>query len=175
MPFTPFHLGPGIAVKAVLGRRFSLTVFGFSQVAMDVEPLARMIRGDEVVHGFTHTYLGATVIGAVSAVLGRPVCNYVLGWWKPPSSSSLLGWLRGPERISWAAAIAGAFVGTYSHVALDSIMHADMRPLAPVAEGNSLLHLCSMGALHLGCVLAGVAGAVGLLGAYGWSSRHQRV
>ena len=166
MPFTPFHMGPGIAVKAVLGRRFSLMVFGFSQVAMDVEPLVRMIRGDAVVHGFTHTYLGATLVGAASAVLGRPVCQYVLDYWKPASSSPLLTWLRGPERISWPAAVAGAFVGTYSHVVLDSIMHADMRPLAPLSDGNALLHLCSMGALHLGCVVAGVVGGLVLLGSY---------
>lgn len=50
MPFTPLHMGPGLAVKALLGRRFSLTVFGFSQIAMDIEPLARMIRGDTLLH-----------------------------------------------------------------------------------------------------------------------------
>ena len=59
MPFTPFHMGPGLAIKAVSGRYLSLMVFGFSQVAMDIEPLVRMIRGDAVLHGFTHTYLGA--------------------------------------------------------------------------------------------------------------------
>ena len=36
MPFTPFHMGPGLAVKAVCGRYFSLVVFGFSQVAIDI-------------------------------------------------------------------------------------------------------------------------------------------
>jgi len=71
MPFTPFHMGPGLAVKAVTGRYFSLTVFGFCQVAIDIEPLVRMIRGDIVIHGFTHTYLGATLIAFVSVVAGR--------------------------------------------------------------------------------------------------------
>ena len=123
MPVTPFHMGPGVVIKAVGGRYFSLMVFGFSQVAMDVEPLVRMIRGDAVLHGFTHTYLGATLIGLVSAV-------------------------------------AGAFVGTYSHVLLDSIMHSDMQPLAPLSEVNGLRHGISVGALHLLCVLCGVCGAL---------------
>jgi len=123
MPVTPFHMGPGVVIKAVGGRYFSLMVFGFSQVAMDVEPLVRMIRGDAVLHGFTHTYLGATLIGLVSAV-------------------------------------AGAFVGTYSHVFLDSIMHSDLQPLAPLSEVNGLLHVISVGALHLLCVLCGVCGAL---------------
>src|SRR5215471_1105046 len=123
MPVTPFHMGPGVVIKAVGGRYFSLMVFGFSQVAMDVEPLVRMIRGDAVLHGFTHTYLGATLIGLVSAV-------------------------------------AGAFVGTYSHVFLDSIMHSDLQPLAPLSEVNGLLHVTSVGGLHLLCVLCGVLGAL---------------
>jgi hypothetical protein len=45
MPVTPFHLGPGLAAKAVLGRHMSLTVFGLGQVAMDLEPGLRMLRG----------------------------------------------------------------------------------------------------------------------------------
>ena len=68
--------------------------------------------------------------------------------------------MLGPRLISWPAAITGAFVGTYSHVALDSLMHADMRPLAPFSETNALLHLVSLGALHLGCVLSGLLGVL---------------
>lgn len=44
------------------------------QVAMDIEPVIRM-RDDVVLHGFVHTYLGATLIGLVSAVAGRPICQ----------------------------------------------------------------------------------------------------
>jgi hypothetical protein len=45
VPFTPFHMGPGLAIKAVTGRHLSLLVFGVSQVVIDVEPLVRIIRG----------------------------------------------------------------------------------------------------------------------------------
>src|SRR4051812_26481918 len=106
MPFTPFHMGPGIAIKAVAGRRFSLMVFGFSQVAIDIEPLVRIIRGDAVLHGFTHTFVGATLIGLVSAVVGRPVCQLFLNAWTEHSNSAFLDWLRGPKLISWPAAFA---------------------------------------------------------------------
>jgi len=54
-------------------------------------------------------------------------------------------------------------VGTYSHVALDSLMHADMRPLAPWSNSNGLLQLVSLGALHLACVLSGLAGVLLML------------
>ena len=75
MPVTPFHMGPGVAIKAVAGPYFSLMVFGFSQAAMDIESLVRIIRGDAVLHGLTHTYLGATLIGLASAVVGRPIAS----------------------------------------------------------------------------------------------------
>lgn len=138
MPFTPYHMGPGLAAKAVAGPRLSLMVFGFSQVAMDIEPLVHIVRGDPVLHGFVHTYIGATLVALISVVVGR---------------------LWGPRHIAWAAAAWGAFVGTYSHVFLDSIMHADMRPLAPFSNSNGLLQVVPTSTLHLACILSGVAGA----------------
>jgi len=160
MPFTPFHIGPGLAVKAISGRHFSLMVFGFSQVAIDVEPLVRIIRGDAVLHGFTHTYLGSTLIAIVSVVIGRPICQLLLNYWTHDPRSPFLRWLRGPKLISWPAAITGAFLGTYSHVFLDSIMHSDMRPLAPLSDANGLLHIISVDGLLLLCVLSGIIGAL---------------
>jgi len=158
MPVTPLHMGPGLAVKAVAGRHFSLMVFGFSQVAIDIEPLVRIVRGDAILHGFTHTYLGATLIAIVSVAVGRPVCQYLLRYWNPDPSSPFLNWLPAPRVIPWPAAFTGAFVGTYSHVFLDSIMHSDMRPLAPLLEGNALLSVITIDMLHLVCVLSGVLG-----------------
>lgn len=163
MPFTPFHMGPGLAIKAVGGRHVSLMVFGFSQVAMDIEPLVRILRGDALVHGMTHTYLGATAIALVSLLLGRPICQRLLDRWSPPPASPFQRWLRGPKRISWPAAVAGAFIGTYSHVFLDGIMHADLRPFAPLSNANGLLNVVSIDTLHLGCLAAGSFGALLLI------------
>jgi hypothetical protein len=53
MPFTPFHLGPGAAVKAIAGDDFSFIVFGGAQALMDIEPLVHMVRGDAVLHGLS--------------------------------------------------------------------------------------------------------------------------
>jgi len=166
MPFTPFHMGPGVAIKAVSGRHFSLMVFGFSQVAMDVEPLVRIIRGDAVLHGFTHTYLGSTLIALFSLVIGRPLCQFFLNYWTPDASTPFMSWLRGPKLISWPATIAGAFVGTYSHVFLDSIMHSDMQPFAPLTDTNGWLHVLSVGELHIACVSSGALGAILLVAVY---------
>lgn len=48
-------MGPGMALKAMAGRHFSLVSFGVAQVAMDIEPLVHMLRGDRMLHGFTHS------------------------------------------------------------------------------------------------------------------------
>ena len=171
MPFTPFHMGPGLVFKAALGRRFSLTVFGFAQVLMDLEPLVRMARGDLIKHGLSHTYAGATAIGLVSLAIGWPVCQWLLRLWPPVPERPFLDWLRRPGAISWPAAAAGAFVGTYSHVLLDSVMHAEMRPLWPAGDRNTLLGAVSMEALHLYCLAAGLAGIAGLAVRYWVSGR----
>jgi len=39
MPFTPIHMGPGILIKAILHGGFSLMVFGWAQIIMDIQPL----------------------------------------------------------------------------------------------------------------------------------------
>jgi hypothetical protein len=160
-------MGPGCAVKAVLGRHFSLTVFGFSQVAMDLEPLVRMLRHDVIVHGFSHTYLGATGIGVLSLFIGRPVCRQLLLLiQRRTGGESFFDWLFRSPAISWPAAISGAFIGTYSHVFLDSIMHADMQPYAPFSNSNGLLGMISFENLHLLCVVLGLVGLAGLVVRY---------
>ena len=40
MPLTPYHMGPGMLLKAVLGGSFSLMVFGWTQIVTDLQPLA---------------------------------------------------------------------------------------------------------------------------------------
>jgi hypothetical protein len=156
VPLTPFHLGPGALFKAIGGPRFSFMIFGGSQVLMDIEPLVRMIRHDSVLHGPSHTVVGATVIGVVSVVAGRPISEAVLGFLKIPHTP-----------LTWRVSFISAFIGTYSHIILDAIMHRDMNPLWPIASGNPLLGLISVGALHLFCVGAGVA-AVAIIVGRGW-------
>lgn len=76
MPFTPLHMGPGLAVKAVMQRKFSLLVFGWSQVAIDLQPLLAMTTGRVELHGFSHTLVGATLIGLLCGATGKPLASH---------------------------------------------------------------------------------------------------
>ena len=162
MPFTPFHFGPGLAVKAAAPRYFSFSVFVFSQVLIDIEPLYYLLNEEAPVHRFFHTYLGATVIAAVSYLIGRPLCGFCLALFRRTFGWRLSDLREAIRLISPTAALSAALIGCYSHVALDSILHGDMHPLAPFSDANPLFHMISVAELHLYCIVAGVVGLIGL-------------
>jgi hypothetical protein len=146
----------------VTSHYFSVLVFGIAQVAMDIEPLIRIIRGSQILHGWTHTYVGATLIGLPVMFFAPPLCRLILDKWNKYLGHRGLGWLRSGKEIGYLAAFTGAFIGTYSHVFFDSIMHWDMVPFWPWSTANLLLGLISAEALHIFCI------ACGLIGIFGW-------
>ena len=130
---------------------FSLMVFGWTQIVMDIQPLIVIITGAGHLHGFSHTYLGATLIALFSGLTGKYLSE--LG----------LKILRiGPEQpvsIGWGICLSSAFIGSFSHVLLDSIMHADLQPFYPIVLDNQFLGLISIDVLHRICLYSGLVGA----------------
>jgi membrane-bound metal-dependent hydrolase YbcI (DUF457 family) len=172
MPFTPLHLGPAAVLKAVAGPHFSFMVFGGTQVLMDIEPLVRIVRGDTTLHGITHTFLGATGIALLAAFIGGPITNLVLRWWNSSVSPSSLLFARELPVRRHAVWIA-AFVGAWSHVALDGLMHADMQPLWPWRLDNPWLHAIPVGRLHQICFITAALGGLACVALAMWR-RHRR-
>jgi len=158
MPFTPLHMGPGMALKAVAQRHFSLVAFGFAQVAIDIEPLVRILRGDAVIHGLTHTYLGALFVAA--AVFPVVWFSYPLlsRWWSYHAQAHRLSAFLMPGRPQVLPVAAGVLAGTLSHVAIDSVMHSDMEPLWPFSPSSPFYGVIGIDLLHLLCVASGVLG-----------------
>jgi membrane-bound metal-dependent hydrolase YbcI (DUF457 family) len=144
VPFTPFHLGPGLAL-AGLGRWVDFWAFAAANVLIDLESGWNLWRGAFPVHRFFHTFAGAALVIAPAAALA-----VAFTWFGAR--------LAGTRRSSVGSAAVGAALGAMSHVVLDSIMHGDMRPLAPWSDENPLLGTLSLGALHNGCLLAGAVG-----------------
>ncbi len=82
MPFTPFHMGPALVAKAVLGRNFSIPVYAFTQVAIDAEVLAGFaFRGDLSFHKVMHTIAGGTAAAVLAMAALRPVIRPGARWW----------------------------------------------------------------------------------------------
>lgn len=163
MPITPFHFGPGLAIKGLIPNQFSLSTFILANVAMDVEPLYRLWQVQTPVHGFSHTLAGALVIGATAAMLGRGASRLA-------QSADQYQVKDTGERfeITRLQAWTGALLGTVSHLLLDAVMHRDMRPFFPLTGANPLLIPEWMLPLHLACILAGMLGLAVLLARAAW-------
>jgi len=166
MPFTPVHMGPGIAVKALLQGSFSLMVFGWTQILMDIQPLVALLTGQSRLHGFTHTYVGALLIAAIAVLSGKHLSEWGLRWLGISTDK--------PIKISWRVTIISAVIGAFSHVWLDSIMHMDMTPWPPFSEVNSLLGWWSIEQIHRFCMWMGIVGGLAYLGVRWWISKSNK-
>jgi len=152
MPFTPFHLGPGILIKSLLQGSFSLMVFGWTQIVMDIQPLIVLITGEGHLHGFTHTYVGAILIALFAALTGKYLSELGLKILKITENDASIS-------ITWRVVLLSAFIGSFSHVLLDSIMHADVEPFFPFTLDNQFLGIMSVSMLHKACLYSGLIGA----------------
>jgi membrane-bound metal-dependent hydrolase YbcI (DUF457 family) len=156
MPFTPVHMGPGLLLKALMRGAFSLIIFGYAQVLIDLQPLVALTTGRGELHGWTHTWLGAVVIGFFAAVTGRPLTNAALRLARGGTRSRLT--------VSWPVALGSGLIGTLSHVALDSLIYREMHALWPWSQAQPWLGAATSAQVYAGCFVSGVIGAAVYLG-----------
>ena len=151
MPFTPYHFGPGLVLGVILFPFVDLATVMMASVVVDLEPLVVLMFGlPYPLHGFFHTYLGASIAAFVLTGFVYPFRNYLNG------IVSLFGL---HQRSSLRHIIGGSLLGTYSHVFLDSILYAEMNPFFPVL-GNPFLGLFSFGAVYNFCLICGFVGFI---------------
>ena len=160
MPVTPFHMGPGLLIKAVMQGYFSLIIFGWAQILMDIQPVVAIVTGRGRVHGFSHTYIGAVLIAMVAAVSGKWIYRWCMRFMGKDFSPYQKQLFDVPVRLTAGISISSALIGTISHVLLDSIMHPDVEPFFPVDTQNHLALVLSIGTLYRLCVYTGVVGTI---------------
>jgi len=125
MPFTPFHWGPALLIGLLLFSVFDIPSLLIASVLPDVEPLyVLMFRPSLPLHGFFHSYLGASILGVLVTVTLYPLrglSNRVMAAFglprKPPSFRKIL---------------LTSLFGVYSHVFLDSFLYGEMMPFYPL-------------------------------------------
>ena len=155
MPVTPFHFGPATLLKALIPSRFSFFVFCYAQIVTDLEVAYHIFTHQVPLHGFSHTFLGAAAIGIFCGITAQPLHAMLA----IQVDTSFFGPLIVPN-LTFRTSVVSALIGTVSHLFLDSIMHADIKPFWPVTDENPVLGLISLSTLHLGCVLTGIVGVI---------------
>lgn len=173
MPFTPFHFGPGLLLKGLGCRWFSMTTFVATQVIIDCETLYYIKRHEWPLHRSLHTFVGATVAGCATAavVLGLRSClrrfsrgGYDLSGFDRPMFRS---------ELSTVGILTGGLIGGLTHPLLDGLMHRDIRPFLPWTEVNPLQGAVELVTLHLGCLLAGLIGLLLVAHRWYWDRRSR--
>jgi hypothetical protein len=157
IPFTPFHFGPAFLAKGCFPNRYWITPFVLANVLIDCEVLYCLRFSLSPIHRYCHTYIGGTVVGGLSAVLAYVGIRTLL---KLAPKTWFVNCRRTPRRQLIADSAISGLVGGISHVFLDSLMHRDMHPFWPFANGNALAGIVGVGTLHLSLAASGFFGVV---------------
>ena len=151
MPITPFHIIAGFAVKSIFNKHFSWSIFALTNIVIDIEVIYYIITTGEPLHRFFHTLVGSTIAAIFCTIVGIPICERLLKFWNKnlqnEKSLEKLKWLSAQTDISIFSSFTGAFVGAYSHILLDSLMHSDVKPFEPFFSKN-FIGIISIDALH---------------------------
>lgn len=157
MPFTPFHLGPGLLFGLIFFPVLYLPCFLFGSIIVDIEPLVFLILDVPVLHQFFHTFLGATIAGIFLSLIILPFRKIL---------RDFLTFFRLPQKASPLGIILASLISTNLHVLLDAFLYPEMHPFWPLL-GNPLLGLFSSSTIYLFCILCFI-GAIPLYGFHIW-------
>lgn len=139
MPFTPYHLGPGLCLGLPLRRVIHAPTFILANILPDIEPLLVLVFNLKYpLHGYLHSLLAAILMGGIFGY-----AMYVIEEFMQPLYKLLL--LETSETLgSWSFTVAGS-LGALLHVLLDTPLYSDIKPFYPLMVNplyNPLLTSC---------------------------------
>jgi len=124
MPFTPFHLGPAMLFGFKYEKKLDLMSLAFASVVLDIEPALNIIIEKGDMHGFFHSFAGATIVGTIMVLL-LSFLN--------PTVNRLRKMFRIEQNSSLKTTASAVFLGVYLHVFLDSFLYPEIKPFYPSA------------------------------------------
>ena len=149
MPFTPFHLGTALFLGEIFEKRINMAAIMLGSIIVDIRATYCFFTGCQPLHGPLHTYLGATLL-ALLVVIGIYGGRHIL--------EKITLRLRMKQDYSLYSIIAGALIGTWSHVLLDSFLYTDIIPLWPL-ELNPFYGILSFSLVYSVCIGCFVLGS----------------
>ena len=149
MPFTPYHLGPALLLGALLFPFVDLATIMMASIVLDLEPLAVIFLNLPLpLHGFFHSYLGASIAATTLSVSVYPFRSYL------NKIVSLFGLY---QSSSFHHIFTASIIGTYSHVLLDSFLYVEMNPFFPLI-GNPFFGVFLSSNVYIFCIILGLFG-----------------
>ena len=153
MPFTPYHLGPGLLIGLLLISFIDFPTFLVASIIVDVEPfLVLTLNLNYPLHGFFHSFLGGTLVAVPLALLMYRIREKL---------SPLLSFFKLEQNVPFKTILVAALFGIYIHILLDSRMYTDIQPFYP-ATYNPLLATGIFAGLdsYIVCILSFVGAAI---------------
>jgi hypothetical protein len=132
MPFTLFHLGPGLGLALPLRKYMHAPTFVVASVFLDVEPFLVMSFGlNFPLHGYMHTLLFAITAGLL--------LGYVMSKFERHMQSTYrLLLLETNREYGLKSYLVAGVGGAVIHVLLDAPLYGDIHPFFPFAANPFL-------------------------------------
>jgi len=157
MPFTPFHLGPGLGLGLPLRKYLHAPTFIFANIIVDVEPFLVLSLGlGYPLHGYLHTFLLTVPVGLVFGYI-----MFLLERFLYPLFNIFL--LETANSLSPKSFVVAGGLGTRLHVLLDTPLYADITPFYPITT-NPLYDPSITPEIYSLCVWMGAFGIVYYIG-----------
>jgi membrane-bound metal-dependent hydrolase YbcI (DUF457 family) len=142
MPFTPFHFGPNATIGFIAKKYIDLPVFVLVNVTIDIEPLLVMVFGLQYpLHGYCHTFLIGSLIGALFAIAAYLNKRFIL---------RIMSMFGLPYEADFKKMLVSSVLGAWFHVLLDAPIYPDIRPFYPHTL-NPLYGIVSPITIYLVC------------------------
>ena len=124
MPFTSYHLGPGLMIGLLFLNFIDFPTFLIASVIVDMEPFVVLIFSlNYPLHGFFHSFLGGTIVALLLTVVMSKMRKYI---------SSLMSFFKLKQEVSFKRILVASLMGIYIHILLDSPIYTDIQPFFPL-------------------------------------------
>lgn len=161
MPFTFFHLGPGLFFGFLLFRYINFPTFLIANIIPDIEPfLVLLLNLDQPLHGLSHSFAGGSIVAIILVLLMSKLDKYI---------QDLAGIFKLRQDFSTKSIWIASFSGIYLHILFDSPLYRDIKPFYPFGF-KPFFGIVSGLDIYILCTLLFVAGVL----MYGYKSYFEK-
>lgn len=150
MPFTPFHLGPGLLIAMLFFPYIDVVVVLVASIIIDLEPAYYLYTEGYAYHGFFHSFLGCSIMAIILSMVAYPLRKTYL---------QILSKFGLKQETSFKKILVSALIGTNFHVLLDAFLYPEMQPFLPF-QGNIFLNVLGWWAVYELCLWMFLIGSI---------------